>query len=122
MRWLLESASVKVDIPADIHKALWEKFLLVTAFGGAGAVSRAPIGIMRTMPETRALLEQWMEEVSAVARARGIRLSDAVVETVCDTLTRWQQMPRRRYNVILLKESQARSISGTVRSCGKDGR
>ena len=70
---------VKVDIPADIHKALWEKFLLVTAFGGVGAVSRAPIGIMRTMPETRALLERCMEEVSAVARARGIQLSDTVV-------------------------------------------
>jgi hypothetical protein len=41
------------DIPSDIHNALWEKFLLVTPFGGIGAVSRAPIGIMRTMPETR---------------------------------------------------------------------
>jgi 2-dehydropantoate 2-reductase len=46
--------SVTAEIPADIHKALWEKFLLVTAFGGVGAVSRAPIGIIRTMPETRA--------------------------------------------------------------------
>ena len=55
---------VKAEIPADIHKALWEKFLLVTAFGGVGAVSRAPIGIMRTVPETRSLLQQCMEEVA----------------------------------------------------------
>ncbi len=53
--------------------------MLVTAFGGVGAVSRAPIGIIRTLPETRALLQQCMEEVSAVARARRIQLSDSVV-------------------------------------------
>ena len=70
---------VKAEIPADIHKALREKFLLVTAFGGVGAVSRAPIGIMRTVPETRSLLQQCMEEVAAVAHARGIRLDDNVV-------------------------------------------
>jgi 2-dehydropantoate 2-reductase len=79
LRQSFDKTSVKADIPADIRKALWEKFLLVVAFGGVGAVSRAPIGIMRTMPETRALLEQCMEEVSAVARARGIQLSDTVV-------------------------------------------
>src|SRR5215469_13945914 len=74
-----EKAGVKVDIPPDIHKALWEKFLLVTSFGGIGAVSRAPIGIIRTVPETRLLLEQCMQEVSAVARARRVQLNDTVV-------------------------------------------
>ena len=63
LRQAFGKTSVKADIPADIHKALWEKFLLVTAFGGVGAVSRAPIGIIRTIPETRALLQQCMEEV-----------------------------------------------------------
>jgi len=79
LRQLFEKAGVKVDIPSDIHKALWEKFLLVTPFGGVGAVSRAPIGIMRTVPETRLLLEQCMQEVSAVARASRVQLSDTVV-------------------------------------------
>jgi 2-dehydropantoate 2-reductase len=59
LRQVLGRTDVKADIPADIHKALWEKFLLVTAFGGVGAVSRAPIGVIRTIPETRALLQQW---------------------------------------------------------------
>jgi len=79
LRQSFEKAGVKADIPADIHKSLWEKFLLVTSFGGVGAVSRAPIGIIRTMSETRLLLEQCMEEVSAVARARRVPLSDTVV-------------------------------------------
>jgi len=79
LRQLFAKAGVKVDIPANVHTALWEKFLLVTSFGGVGAVSRAPIGIVRATPETRLLLEQCMKEVSAVARARRIQLSDTVV-------------------------------------------
>jgi 2-dehydropantoate 2-reductase len=79
LRQSFEKAGVKVDVPPDIHKALWEKFLLVTSFGGVGAVSRAPIGIMRTVPETRLLLEQCMQEVSAVARESRVQLSDTVV-------------------------------------------
>ena len=51
----------------------------MTAFGGVGAVSWAPIGIIRTMPETRALLQQCMEEVASVAHASRIKLDDYVV-------------------------------------------
>jgi 2-dehydropantoate 2-reductase len=78
LRQSFEKAGVKVEIPANVHTALWEKFLLVTSFGGVGSVSRAPIGIIRATPETRLLLEQCMDEVSAVARARRIQLSDTV--------------------------------------------
>ena len=90
LRQAFEKTTVKADIPSDIHKALWEKFLLVTAFGGVGAVSRAPIGIVRTMPETRALLQQCMEEVAVVAHAGGIQLDDAVVT---DTMSYVDTLP-----------------------------
>jgi 2-dehydropantoate 2-reductase len=88
LRQAFGKTSVRADIPADIRKALWEKFLLVTAFGGVGAVSRAPIGIIRTVLETRALLQQCMEEVSAVARASRIQLSSVVSDRMSyvDTL------------------------------------
>jgi len=79
LRQSFEKAGVKVDVPPDIHKALWEKFLLVTSFGGVGAVSRAPIGVIRAMPETRSLLEVCMQEASAVARAQCVLLNDTVV-------------------------------------------
>jgi len=84
LRRVFERAGVNAEIPSDIHKALWQKFLLVTSFGGVGAVTRAPIGIIRTIPETRRLLEQCMQEVLAVARARQVALADTVV---ADTMT-----------------------------------
>jgi len=84
LRRVFERAGVNAEIPSDIHKALWQKFLLVTSFGGVGAVTRAPIGIIRTIPETRRLLEQCMQEVLVLARARQVALADTVV---ADTMT-----------------------------------
>jgi 2-dehydropantoate 2-reductase len=76
LRAAFERAGVKVEIPADIRQAIWGKFLLVTAFGGVGAVARAPLGVLRSVPETRRLLEQCMQETLAVARAHGVPLGD----------------------------------------------
>lgn len=80
LRKAFERAGVKVEVPSDIHVALWEKFLFVVSFGGVGAVTRAPIGVIRTLPETRHLLEQCMREIFEVARARQIGLSDGIVK------------------------------------------
>jgi 2-dehydropantoate 2-reductase len=79
LRAALSGAGLGAEVPADIHVAIWEKFLFVASAGGLGAVTRAPIGIVRSVPETRALLEAAMEEIRALARARSVHLSDDVV-------------------------------------------
>jgi 2-dehydropantoate 2-reductase len=74
-------AGVPSAVASDIRAALWEKLLLVGPFGGVGAVTRAPIGVMRTAPETRAMLEGAMTEIFQVAQARGVAIaSDAVAK------------------------------------------
>ncbi len=76
----LRDAGLGAELPADIHVALWEKFLFVASAGGLGAVARAPIGILRSVPETRVMLEAAMGEIRAVGRARGVGLADDVVK------------------------------------------
>lgn len=90
LRQAFERAGVKVEIPADIQQALWGKFVLVVSFGGVGAVARAPLGVVRSVPETRALLERCLHELVAVGRARGVGLPDA---TVANTLAFFDSMP-----------------------------
>lgn len=83
LRAAFTRAGVRAEIPADIGRALWEKFLLVSSFGGIGAVSRAPIGVIRAVPQTRALLEACIGEARAVGCAHGVALPDgAVAETM----------------------------------------
>ena len=58
---------------------MWNKFLFITAFSGVGAVTRSPIGELRELPATWAMLQTAMTEVLAVGRARGIAMSEDVV-------------------------------------------
>jgi 2-dehydropantoate 2-reductase len=79
LRRAFERAGVNVEVPSDVHQALWTKFLFVVSLGGVGAVTRAPVGVIRTLPQTRRMLEGCMREILAVARARRVPLQDAVI-------------------------------------------
>lgn len=74
-----ERAGVHAEVAGDIRAGLWEKLLFVGPFGGVGAATRAPIGVIRSLPETRALLEEAMREIFVVARARGVAVADDAV-------------------------------------------
>jgi 2-dehydropantoate 2-reductase len=67
------------EIPGDVEAATWEKFLFIAPVSGVGAVTRQPVGVTRAVPESRRLLEQAMEEVEALARARGVKLEPGAV-------------------------------------------
>jgi 2-dehydropantoate 2-reductase len=75
LREALLRAEVGALIPADIQVAIWEKFMAIR-FGPVGAVARAPVGVLRSVPETRRLVEQAGVETLMVARARGIDLPE----------------------------------------------
>lgn len=73
-------ANIQAEIPDDIVKANWEKFVFLVALSSATAVARAPIGVVRADPELRWLFEQAMRETWRVGRARGVALADDFVE------------------------------------------
>jgi len=73
-------AGVTAVIPPDIQVAMWMKFLLITAWSGVGAVTRAPAGIWRSLPETRRMAEQSLREIIAVAAAHHVSLPENALE------------------------------------------
>lgn len=77
LRAAFERAGVHATIADSIWTALWEKLLFVGPLGSVGAVTRAPVGVVRSLPETRALLEGAMAEIVHVARSRGVPVADA---------------------------------------------
>jgi 2-dehydropantoate 2-reductase len=74
------SANVNVEVPQDIQRSMWTKFLFIATMSGAGALTRVPIGVWRAMPEVRAIVDDSLREVVALALARGIDLGDDAVE------------------------------------------
>ena len=79
LRQAFERAGVSAEIPANIQVALWEKFLFIVSISGVGAVTRAPAGVTRSLPQTRQMLEQALREALAVGQALGIPLADETV-------------------------------------------
>ena len=72
---------VTINSSSDILRELWMKFMIIAPWSGVGALTRAPIGIYREIPETRDLLIQAIREVYEVGLAHGINLTDDAVET-----------------------------------------
>ena len=81
---------LKADIPEDIHVAMWQKFLMITASSGIGSITRSPVGIYRKLPGSRRMLEQVMQEVCNVAHALNIVLP---VESIEKTLSLFDKLP-----------------------------
>lgn len=90
LRDALRSAGIKADISDDIQKSLWSKFVFIAPMSGVGASTRVPVGVWRTVPETRRLAERAMEELIAVARARGVGFDD---DTISKTMHRYDALP-----------------------------
>ena len=74
-------AGIDTTIAADIQVALWVKFLFIASFSGIGAIANAPAGRLRTDPELRAQMVRAMEEIYALAQARGINLPANAIDT-----------------------------------------
>ena len=111
-----DAEGVSAVIPPDIRAAMWEKFLFIAALSGVGAVTRAPVGVVRSLPGTRQMLEQAMEEILVVARARGVNLAEeAVVETIgfVDGLPAQGTASMQR-DVMVGRPSELESQSGAV--------
>ncbi len=71
-----ERAGVRAEIPTDIPVALWEKFLFIAPFAALERGGRAPVGVLRSVPQLRRMLEDAIAEAFAVGRARGVHLPD----------------------------------------------
>jgi 2-dehydropantoate 2-reductase len=72
----LSGAGINTTLAADGHLALWHKAWLLIPMATITTVCRAPIGPIRDLPETAALLSTFLDEVTAVARAYGYDLPE----------------------------------------------
>ena len=79
LREAFRAAGVQADIPPDIHRSMWTKFLFIATLSGFGALTRVPLGAWRSSPEIRELVTRSLHEVAAVAAARGIDLGDDAI-------------------------------------------
>jgi 2-dehydropantoate 2-reductase len=76
----MRNAGINADIPPDIRRSIWTKFVFITPMSAIGGVTRVPIGVWRELPETRELATRAVREVIALAAARGVTLAPDALE------------------------------------------
>lgn len=74
------AAGIDLDLSTEIVSDIWRKFLHICAFSGTCTVTRSALGPVLRDPDTRALFIACMEEVKAVADAKGIPLEPDIVQ------------------------------------------
>jgi len=82
LRAAFTQAGVRAEVSPDIRRTLWQKYVMITAQAGMTALSRAPIGVIRAVPESRQMYRRIAEELTALAAASGVDLGPDAVEGV----------------------------------------
>ena len=109
-------SGVTVEASGNIELAMWEKYLLIAAFSGVGAVTRSSVGMFRSIPETRAMFRRALEEVVLVSNSRGVGLTEKSVQAVMDRIDQTQPdtMASMQKDILAGRPSELESQTGAL--------
>lgn len=113
---VFKNAGLEISVAADIQIALWTKFLFIASFSGIGAIANAPAKVIRNDPKWRTQMINAMQEIYALAHARGINLPSNSIETVMasvDSLPEESTSSMQR-DIAAGKPSELESQNGAV--------
>lgn len=74
------AAGIAFQQPDDIQAAIWTKFTFLVGLSALTALTRRPIGAVRSDPDTRALLRRVVDEAVLAGRAKGVLLPDDLTD------------------------------------------
>lgn len=80
LRVAFAEAGVHVEVPPDIRRSMWTKFLFIATLSGIGALTRVPVGVWRADENIRAMADRSLREVLQLATARGVDLGEDAIE------------------------------------------
>lgn len=84
-----QRAGFESRLSENIHAEIWSKFVRLSVFSGITAVTRSPVGVVRSEPDLNAMAEAgWLEGLT-VARACGVTLPP---NTLDEIRTMWTSM------------------------------
>jgi len=77
---LFDRAGIVHEIPDDMIRILWWKFMINVGVNQVSAALRAPYSVFQTSQEARELMESAMREVMIIAKAANVQLSEQDIE------------------------------------------
>ena len=122
IRDTLRRAGIEAQLSSEVLKELWNKLILICALSGMTCITRASAAEVLDSPESLDLTWRVMREAEAVGRAKGINLSDDIVES---TMAYFQ---RFKHELVSSMQRDLESgnpievgvLNGSIASSGKD--
>lgn len=78
---MLRKAEIKADLQKDAAVPIWTKYMFICPLASLTSMLGKGFGAIMSNPQDAVLLKGLMEEVSRIAKAKGIALPEDIVET-----------------------------------------
>jgi len=123
---LLQCKGMKVVISNDIDTEIWKKFVFVTVVSSVGGVTRAPLSVVFSHPETSDMFCNVAEEMRTLAQAFNINaITKEFIQEYINTVKRTaKQQPGYTSSVMrdifAGKPSEIRDLLGVAVKLGKE--
>ena len=88
---IFEKASVESYLVENIEETVWEKFIFISALASATSYLNVNIGGILKNPENKAIYSSLLNEITAVAVAKGLALPDDIV---AQTIIKLEKTPK----------------------------
>ena len=119
---LFEEAGWRVELQENMPGMLWKKFAYIAGSAAVNAATNSVYEEMRSIPETRLLIQRAVEEVLAVGRARGAPIMDDSLEWAMNSLDRFPAQGRASLAKDFLESRpvELEGLTGTVVRMGRE--
>ena len=117
---LFKNAGVPYEIPSDIRKAQYNKFMLNTIFNTLSAITRGGYGVFNS-PELKEMSRNIALEIIEVAAKEGVVLTEEDFEKDLDLMLNLDEFRRTSMcqDMMASKKTENNYFSGTVVRLGK---
>ena len=119
---LFKAADIAYQIPEDMIRVMWWKYMINVGVNQVSAVLRAPFGTFQKSQYARDLMQEAMQEVINVAAAKGIQLDTGDIQSwlqVMDTLDP-EGKTSMCQDVLAGRKTEVEMFAGTLLTMARD--
>jgi 2-dehydropantoate 2-reductase len=113
---------IDVEVPADIHAAMWGKFILICSTSGVGAVTRQPFGVIRDIPESRTMLRSSLDEAIRVGQEKNVNLAANLGDVIMERIDNFPEtmVASMQKDIMEGRPSELEAQTGAVVRMGRE--
>lgn len=88
---IFQKAKIESYLVDAIEETVWEKFIFISALASATSFLNQNIGEVLSTPESKVLYVELLQEIAAVAKAKGLQLPEDIID---QTLLKLEKSPK----------------------------